>query len=332
MTSHKPQATSQKLTNKKNKIIFIVGPTAVGKSEIAVCLAKKINAEIISCDSMQVYKGMDIISSKPNAIMRRKARHHLISIISPAQEYNVARYRLEALRKIREVIRRGRIPLFVGGTGLYMSILIDGIFKVSCNDGDIRKRLYQEAGQKGSAHLHKKLQEVDPEAAARIHPNDTRRIVRALEVFACCERPISQLQEERRGLASEYEVRIFCLNMERDRLYRRIDSRVEKMFKQGLVAEVKNLLKLKLSKTASCAIGIKKLKGYFEGLYDLEEAKRLTKRNTRNYAKRQLTWFRKDKRIEWVEVNNKEAPAVVANRIVKKLTLARSSQLVLEVR
>ncbi len=319
--SHKSQVTSHKSINKKNRIVFLVGPTAVGKSRVAVLLAQKINAEIISCDSMQVYKGMDIISSKPNAIMRRKARHHLISIISPVQEYNVARYRLEALRKIREVIRRGRIPLFVGGTGLYMSILIDGIFKVNCNDGDIRKRLYQEAGQKGSAHLHKKLQEVDPEAAARIHPNDTRRIVRALEVFACCERPISQLQKERRGLLNEYEVRIFCLNMERDRIYRRIDSRVEKMFKEGLVAEVKNLPKLKLSKTASCAIGIKELKGYFEGLYDLEEAKRLTKKNTRNYAKRQLSWFRRDKRIEWVEVSEKATPVCVANRIAKEINL-----------
>ena len=308
-----------KSSNKKNKIIFVVGPTAIGKSRIAVSLAQKINAEIISCDSMQVYRGMGIITSRPSAILRKTVKHHLVSVIAPVKEYNVAQYRLNALEKIKEISRRKKIPLFVGGTGLYMSILIDGIFGPGREDKDIRKRLYQEAGQEGGAYLHQKLQAVDPEAAAKIHPNDTRRIVRALEVFKRSGRPISQLQRERRGLTDEYKVRIFCLDMERDQLYRRIDSRVEKMFKQGLLAQVKRLLKLKLSKTAACAIAVKELKGYFAGLYDLDEAKRLTKKNTRNYAKRQLTWFRKDKRIEWIRIDDKETPASVANIIVKKL-------------
>lgn len=310
---------SRKPGNKKNKIIFVVGPTAVGKSGVAVSLAQKINAEIISCDSMQVYRGMDIITSKPPARLRKMAKHHLQGVVSPIEAYNVVRYRKEALKKIKDILRRRRIPIFAGGTGLYMSILIDGIFGLGREDKDIRKRLYHEAEQQGSACLHKKLQAVDPQAAAKIHPNDTRRIVRALEVFERSGRPISQLQKERRGLSDEYEVRIFCLNMRRDRLYRRVDNRVEKMLKEGLVVEVKRLLKLRLSKTASSAIGIKELKGYFAGLYDLEEAKRLIKKNTRNYAKRQLTWFRKDKRIEWVEVSEKATPVCVANRIAKKL-------------
>lgn len=317
----------------KSKIIFLVGPTAVGKTAIAVKLAGKIsamlcggcaknfggNAEIISCDSMQIYRGMDIITSKPSAALRKKTAHHLIDINSPEKEYNVARYYKEAGKKIKAIIKRGGFPLFVGGTGLYVSTLVNGIFKDKAQNKNIRSRLYQEAEKHGSPYLYKKLKKVDPHAALKIHPNDTRRIVRALEVFETTGKPISQLQKQRRGLADEYDVKIFCLNMPRDRLYQRIDERVDKMFKYGLVKEVKKLLKLKLSKTASFAIGIKELKGYFTGAYDLEEAKRMIKQNTRNYAKRQLTWFRKDKRIKWIEVNASESPEEAAKKIWNEL-------------
>lgn len=305
----------------KPKVVFLVGPTAIGKSGISVKLAQKIKAEIISCDSMQIYQGMDIITSKPKPAARRKIQHHLIDIIPPTQEYDVSRYSQDALKEIKEALKKDEIPLFVGGAGLYMSILVDGIFKAKAQNKIIRKRLYREAGQLGSSHLYKKLQVVDPEASFKIHPHDTRRIIRALEVFEACGRPISQLQKERRGLFDEYEVKIFCLNMPRDKLYQKIDHRVDKMFKQGLAGEVKKLLKLRLSKTASCAIGIRELKGYLDGLYDLGEAKRLIKKNTRNYAKRQLTWFRKDKRVEWVEVGEKNTPSAIANKIIKKLNL-----------
>jgi len=304
----------------KPEILFLVGPTAAGKTLAGLQLGKKINAEIISCDSMQVYKGMDIITSKPPAALRKKIKHHLISMISPEKEYNVARYYRDALKKIKEIIKKGKTPLFVGGTGLYLSILLDGIFKLSTENKIIRRKLYEEAGLKGSCYLYKRLKEVDPEAALKIHPNDTRRIVRALEVFQVTGKPISRLQKERRGLSDEYAVRIFCLNMERDKLYSRIEKRIDTMFNQGLLAEVRRLLKLKLSKTAQSAIGIRGLKGYFAGLCDLDKAKSLMKKDTRNYAKRQLTWFRKDKRIEWLEVRDKETPASVANKIYKKLT------------
>jgi len=303
----------------KPEIIFLVGPTSVGKTQTAVNLAKKIDAEIISCDSMQIYKGMDILTSKPPAALRKKAKHHLISMASPEKEYNVARYRQDALKKIKEIIKKGKTPLFVGGTGLYMSILLEGIFKAKTENKNIRKKLYQQAETKGSSYLYKRLQRVDPLAALKIHPNDTRRIVRALEVFEETGKPISYLQKERRGLSDEYAVRIFCLNMERQKLYQRIERRIDAMFNQGLLSEVRRLLKLKLSKTAKFAIGIKELKDYLDGLYALEEAKRLMNKNTRNYAKRQLTWFRKDKRIEWLEVRDKEPPASVANRIYMKL-------------
>lgn len=299
----------------KPRLIFLVGPTAIGKTEVAAVLAKKIPAEIVSCDSMQIYKGMEIIASKPSPFLIKKISHHLIGILTATKEYNVSKYRKAALKKIKEIIKRGNVPVFVGGSGLYVSILIDGIFKAKSGNWDIRKRLYGQVLDTGSVCLYEKLKKLDPEAADKIHPNDTRRIVRALEVFTITGKPISRLQKERKGLADDYEVKIFCLNMPRDKLYQRIDARVDRMFRQGLVPEVRGLLKLKLSRTAAYAIGIREIKGYLDGCYDLEEAERLMKRNSRLYAKRQLTWFRKDKRINWIEISEQEKPKEIAERI-----------------
>ncbi|MDD5154998.1 MAG: tRNA (adenosine(37)-N6)-dimethylallyltransferase MiaA [Candidatus Omnitrophica bacterium] len=303
----------------KKKIVFIVGPTGIGKTETAVLLAKKIKAEIVSCDSMQVYKHMDILTSKPGLKLRKLIPHHLVDIVPPAKEYNVSVYRKAAVKKIKDILKRGKVPLLAGGTGHYMSVLIDGIFKAVVADQNIRGRLYKEAARKGSGYLYESLQKIDPQAASKIHPNDVKRIVRALEVFKATGKPISELQKDRKGLSEDYDIRIFCLDTQRPRLYRRIEKRVDEMFKQGLVGEVKKLLKLKLSRTASYAIGIREIKGYLEGWYDLEEAKRLIKRNTRLYAKRQLTWFRKDKRIQWIKVGVKEKPKAIADKIFKLL-------------
>jgi len=304
---------------KLQEIIFITGPTAIGKSETAVLLAKKIDAEIISCDSMQIYKGMDILVSKPGTELLKGVTHHLISMISPVKEYNVSAYRRQALKEIKRITGKNKVTLFVGGTGLYMSILVDGIFQIKSENKDIRNKLYQQAEKKGSIYLHKRLAKVDPQAAAKIHPNDTRRIVRALEVFLVTGKPISELQKTRKGLIDEYKVKIFCLDMPREQLYQRIDARVEKMFRQGLVDEVRRLLKRKLSRTARFAIGIRELEGFFNGAYDLAEAKRLIQRNSRQYAKRQLTWFRKDKRIEWINIDEKDKPDKISDRILKIL-------------
>lgn len=303
-----------------NKIvIFIVGPTAVGKTQAAACLAKKINAEIISCDSMQIYKGMDIITSKPVLELRKRVRHHLIDILSPTKEYNVWRYRRDALKKIKEILSKKRIPLFVGGTGLYMAILLDGIFKEGKKIKGFRESLYKESEVKGVLFLYERLKKIDPTAAAKIHPHDTKRIIRALEVFQNTGKPISYLQKQRKGISADYDVRAFCLNMKREELYKRIDRRVDKMFAQGLAEEVRGLLKKKLSRTASFAIGIRELKGYFKGEYDLDEARRLIKRNSRLYAKRQWTWFRKDKRIHWIGVSDRDKPERIAAEIWKEL-------------
>jgi tRNA dimethylallyltransferase len=303
----------------REKIIFIVGTTAMGKTEIAILLAEKMNAEIISCDSMQIYKGMDILTSKPKPALRKRIKHHLINSVSPAKEYSVAAYRRQAIKTIKDILNKGKVPLFVGGTGLYMNMLLDGLFKTKSQNKILRQRLYAQAQHYGSGYLYERLKKVDPQAALKIHPHDTKRVIRALEVYETTGQPISKLQVQRRGLWDKYDIRILCLNTERNRLYQRIDERVERMFKEGLVAEVKRLFKKNLSCTASCAIGIKELKGYFNGDYDLEEAKRLIKRNTRAYAKRQLTWFRKDKRIEWIEVGEKETPNKVAEKIYSLL-------------
>jgi tRNA dimethylallyltransferase len=200
-----------------------------------------------------------------------------------------------------------------------MSVLVDGIFKVKAGDKLVRERLYRQRARKGSAYLHTRLKKVDPAAAKKIHPNDAKRIIRALEVFEITGKPISVLQTQRNGLSADHDVRIFCLNMDRNELYRRIDSRVDAMFEAGLVNEVKKLIKSGLSKTSCTALGIKEVKGSLEGLYNLEEAKRLLKLNTRHYAKRQLTWFRKDKRIRWLEIKPGEKPSLVADKIMSEL-------------
>ncbi|MFC1674520.1 tRNA (adenosine(37)-N6)-dimethylallyltransferase MiaA [Candidatus Omnitrophota bacterium] len=303
----------------KPQVLFLVGPTAVGKTDIAAKLAGKINAEVISCDSMQIYKGMDILTSKPTAAIKKRIPHHLFDLVLPTKNYNVSRYSKEANIKIRKILGRGRVPLIVGGTGFYSGALTDGIFKAKSENSKIRKELYKQAESLGGASLHKKLKKVDPEAASKIHPNDTRRIVRALEVYRVTGRRISELQKEKKGLRDKYRLKIFCLNMQRGKLYQKIDNRVDRMFRQGLLSEVKRLLKKGLSRTAAGAIGIKEIKGYLEGLYDLEEAKRLIKRNSRRYAKGQLTWFRRDNAIIWINIKDKESPADTVRRILNKL-------------
>ncbi|MCM8770268.1 MAG: tRNA (adenosine(37)-N6)-dimethylallyltransferase MiaA [Candidatus Omnitrophica bacterium] len=303
------------------KVIFLVGPTASGKSEIALSLAKRIDAEIISCDSMQIYKGMDILTSKPPKNLLRKIRHHLLNIKSPQEEFDVAEYRRLALKKIKLIHRRGKIPLFVGGTGFYMSVILDGIFPGVGADKGIRKRFYAYAQKYSAKKLYERLEKIDPEAATKIHPHDLRRIVRALEVYEKTGRPISEWHKKRSGIWDSYDVRIFGIKRSKRALIRRINARVEKMFEVGLVDEVRKLLRKKLSRTAGFAIGIREIGGYLGGEYDLKEAKRRIEHNTWLYAKRQMTWFRKDERIEWVRVTEKDTGKKIAGIIYKRLRL-----------
>jgi len=303
----------------KKRIIFLLGPTAIGKSAIAIHLAKKIGAEIISCDSMQLYRAMDIVTAQPTLSQRSRVKHHLLGVINPAKEYNVARYRKDAMSICRRLFLKGKIPLFVGGAGLYYSIIVDGIFPEVSEDKLIRSRLFSQLQLKGNKFMHKRLLKVDPLAAKKIHPNDTRRIIRALEVYLKTGLSISALQKKRVGLGKEYEIKIFALNADRQMLYDKIDQRVDKMLNSGLIKEVRQLLKHKLSKTAYCAIGVRELEGYFNQAYSQDEARRLIQRNSRHYAKRHLTWFRKDRRIQWVNIKAKETRGATAQRIYKSL-------------
>jgi len=303
----------------KKKIIFLLGPTGIGKSAAAINLAKKINAEIISCDSMQVYRRMNILTAKVALRQRKKVKHHLLGTIDPQQEYNAAQYRQEALLICDKIFAKGKIPLFVGGTGFYYSTIVDGLFPSVPQDKIIRQKLEKQLKLKGNRYLYRRLVKVDRAAAGKIHPRDTRRIIRALEVYLKTGQRISCLQRNRVGPGKEYVVKIFGLNRERQSLYNIIDQRVDKMFGRGLIKEVKRLLKLKLSRTAKCAIGISELKGYIWGEYSLAEAKRLIQRNSRHYAKGQLSWFKKDKRIQWINIKN-ESASQLAFKLWKKLS------------
>jgi len=302
------------------KIIFLVGPTAIGKTEIAVRLAKRINAEVVSCDSMQVYKEMDVISSKPTRIQRKPITHYLIDEVSVLRKFSVADYQRKALEAIKKIHRKGKIALVVGGSGLYMQVLLDGIFLQGRTDGSIRKALYSEAAKFGTMHLYKRLMQVDRKVVSKIHPNDLRRIIRALEVFDATGVPISKWQSKRRGgLWGRFNIKILGLMCDRDELYRRVNLRVDRMFRDGLVKEVKKLINKKLSQTASGAIGIREINSYLEGRYELSEAKRQMKLNSRHFAKRQLTWFRKEKRMHWIKISKEETPSAIANRLVELL-------------
>ncbi|MDO8749267.1 MAG: tRNA (adenosine(37)-N6)-dimethylallyltransferase MiaA [Candidatus Omnitrophota bacterium] len=316
--THRPEPHS----HPQPKIIFLTGPTAVGKTELSLKLARKINAEIISLDSMQVYQGIDILSSKPGLKQRREIKHHLIDILSPDKEFDAACYRRLAVKAIKDIYQKGKIPLFVGGTGLYLKVLLEGIFTGAGKDEALRQEFYHEAEILGSEHLHQKLKEVDKESAARIHPHDTKRIIRALEVYKLTGKPISELQKKRKGLLDKYEVIVFGLNKDREVLYKSIDRRVDEMFERGLVNEVKKLLTGNLSLTCKQAIGIREIRDYLEGKHDLEQAKDLLKKNTRNYAKRQLTWFRKDKKIIWLDADDKQLIKRIQSLLSKLASLS----------
>jgi tRNA dimethylallyltransferase len=280
------------------QVIFLIGPTASGKTALSMKLARKLNAEIISCDSMCVYKSMDILTSKPSIADRKKIKHHLIDICLPAEEFSVAEYRRMALQKIEDILRRGKTPLFVGGSGLYVKAVINGLFPSAEKDLKFRKKQEALAKKYGKAYLYRKLKKIDPACAAKIHPNDLRRVIRGLEIYYTEKKPPSELKAATEPL--KHDFKIFGLRLDRNELYENIDNRVDEMFKKGIVSEVRRLSKKKLSQTSGKALGYNEVLAYLKGRYSLEEAKELIKKNTRHFAKRQLTWFRPDQRITWL--------------------------------
>ncbi|MFH1478638.1 MAG: tRNA (adenosine(37)-N6)-dimethylallyltransferase MiaA [Candidatus Omnitrophota bacterium] len=280
-------------------VYFLIGPTASGKTEISMKLAKKLNAEIISCDSMCVYKGMDILTSKPSKEYRAEIRHHLIDIIQPTEEFSVSEYRELALEKIEDVLKRKKTPLFVGGSGLYVKVVIDGIFGSAKKNERFRKRQEALAKKYGNSYLYSKLEKIDPAAASKTHPNNLIRVIRALEIYHTEKTKPSELKKTTVPL--KYKTNIYGVAVAREKLYSDINKRVDSMFREGVIDEVKRLSRKKLSLTARNALGYKEVLGYIKGSYGLEEAKEMLKKNTRNFAKRQMTWFRADKRIIWKE-------------------------------
>lgn len=274
---------------------FLTGPTAAGKSAVGVELAARIGAEIVSLDSMALYRGMDIGTAKPTAEERRRTAHHLIDILGPHEEYSLAQYVAAARRCIEEIKGRGREVLFVGGTPLYLKGLLRGIFEGPPADWDLRRRLQQEARQHGTESLHRRLAAVDPAAAARLHPNDARRLIRALEVFEKTGQPISRLQQQFEIGRPAAECRVFVLDWPREALHARIDARVDAMFAAGLVEEVRGLGNFSspaLSRNARQAVGYREVIEHLEGQRGLPETVELVKQHTRQLAKRQGTWFR----------------------------------------
>jgi len=308
------------------KIIFIVGPTAVGKSDVAMELAVKLKAEIVCCDSMQIYREINIASNKPSQKDLEKVPHHLVNVISIKRNFDVMQYNKMALKAIKDIHSREKIPLIVGGSGMYVQILLDGIFIGAPMNIELRTKLMQIAKKKGNDFLHAKLSKIDPIAAGRIHKNDVKRVIRAMEVYTMTNEQISKLQEKRDGIWDKYDINIFVINRDRDLLYGRINRRVEAMFKQGLIEEAQKAKKILKSRkykdgisTAESIIGMKEVFEYLDGKFDLDEAKAQIKQNTRRLAKRQITWFIKDQRFKWIIVDPNQGSKDAVKKIISIL-------------
>jgi len=293
-------------TEGKIRLVIILGPTASGKTELAVRLAELFGGEIVNADSMQVYRSMDIGTAKPSPEIRLRVTHHLIDIVDPDVNFSASDFRREAVLAIDDIAGRGKRVFVVGGTGFYIRALLHGLVDSPSGAGAVRRELEESAQRFGNEALLRELARVDPETSARLHPNDLVRIVRALEVYRLTGCPISQQRSEHGFAGDYYRTLKIGLTMERGELYERIDQRVERMIGEGLVDEVKALLDRGFSPAAKAlrSIGYRQICAYLAGDYGLDEAVRLIKRDTRHYAKRQLTWFNTDREIKWVEYSD----------------------------
>ncbi len=292
--------------NEKHKVIVICGPTASGKTALSIELAKKINGEIVSADSMQIYKDMDIGTAKPTKQEMGEIKHYLLDFVSPEDRYSVAQYKQDAKKAIKEIINKGKTPIIVGGTGLYVDSLI---YEIEYNDikldEEYRKKLEKIAEEQGLEELYKKAVEIDPEAMKKISQNDKKRIMRVLEIYHSTGKTKTEQEKESRKNPVEYDYRVFAINWDREILYQRINKRVDIMVDQGLIEEVKEILnKYDKFPTAMQGLGYKEVVDYLNGIYTKEEMIEKIKLETRRYAKRQLTWFRKNKQTIWLDGTN----------------------------
>ncbi len=302
-------------------LLVVCGPTASGKTGLAAGLAERLNGEVIGADSMQIYKGFDIASAMPSKEERRGVPHHMQGFLEPDSAFSVADYTRLAKAVIQEVAGRGKLPVLCGGTGLYINSLIDNIrFENIETDGKIRERLRLLAKEKGAAHLHEMLRKADPALAEKLHPNNLGRVIRALEVFEATGERMSDLQKRARSGESEYNLCMTGLAFrDRKRLYGRINKRVDDMLERGLLREAATSLKNPEMKTAAQAIGLKEFERYFSGEEKLCEAVEKLKQSTRRYAKRQLTWFNRDRRIVWFYVDDYKSGAELTDAVLKHI-------------
>ena len=290
----------------KPKVIVICGPTASGKTSLSISLSKKINGEIVSCDSMQIYKEMDIGSAKPTVEEMQEIKHYLVDFVSPEKRYSVSEYKEDASKAIEEIINKGKTPIIVGGTGLYLNSLI---YNIQYNEMEVdlnyRRELEKEAEEYGLEVLYNRAKEIDPEAMEKVSANDKKRITRVLEIYNATGRNKTELEKKSRKEVP-YNYLIFGINMERSILYDRINKRVDIMLEQGLIEEVKNLInKYSNMPTAMQGLGYKEVKEFLDGNISKEEMIEEIKMETRRYAKRQITWFKRIENIIWLDGLNK---------------------------
>lgn len=283
-----------------NKVIILLGPTGVGKTGASILLAKAMDTEIISADSMQIYRHMDIGTAKPSREEMSGVKHHMIDIVEPSETFSAGKYIEHVIPLIEDLHRRGKIPVVVGGTGLYIKAMTRGLFCGPSADWALREELLDRE-EKDAGSLYRSLQKLDPDAAAKVMPSDTRRIVRALEVCLKTETGITELQK---NLTRPLPYTFICIGLTRERkeLYGLIEKRVDAMVSAGLVEEVRNLLGMNPGKTAMQAIGYKEIAASLCGEYAIAEAVKLMKKRTKNYAKRQFTWFKKEESISWLDI------------------------------
>ena len=315
LTSHVSRLTAGK------PLVAIVGPTAVGKSGIAILVAKALGTEVLTADSRQVYRGMDIGTDKPSPEERLGVPHRLIDLVDPDQPFNTGEFRRHAVAEISRLHREGKVPLLVGGTGLYVRTVLRGLWEGPPADWEFRRSLERDADVNGADWLYRQLAQVDPESAHRLHPNDRVKIVRALEVHHVLGRPLSEEHRRHAFADRPFTPLLIGLTRERSVLYRRVDDRVELELAKGLVEETKRLMDRGHGRHLGSmkGLGYKQMAGYLAGDYDYEEAVRRLKRDTRHFAKRQMTWFRKEPGMQWLSIGETESPAQVADRIVSEV-------------
>ena len=305
-----------------NKIVVICGPTASGKTALSIALAKAFDGEVVSADSMQIYRGMDIGTAKPTREEMDGVPHHMLDVAEPGEQYSVSRYVEEATACVEDILARGKLPIVCGGTGLYIDGLIRGTdYQPAGTDNGIREELEKEWDAQGGEAMMARLAQVDPDSAARLHLSDKRRILRALEVWLATGETITVHNARTKAIPPRFDAVMIGLNTEpRDILYGRIDRRVGVMLEQGLLQEVQTLLEQGLLEgTAAQAIGYKELLAHFRGEMTLEDAADLIRQKSRNYAKRQLTWFRRDERVKWIVYNAPEAAQAVLQEATEYL-------------